>query len=385
MTRVLSRLPSHSATHLLTCFALLLLAACSRSAGTPAITLTQGDSPAVEVSGIPAATLDALERAALTDDRWSTIFRVAVGKDAPAMLGSYVIDSGVVRFTPAFPLDPGRQYDVTFDVSTVAGTAGPPALTASVGRPGENRAPSTTVTRIYPSGDVIPANVLRMYIEFSAPMGRKSGVDHITLLNQKGEVVEGAVLPLDYEFWSPDHKRFTVFFDPGRVKQGILPNRQMGRAFTTGETATLVISREWLDEHGQPLKEEYRRQFRAAAADERPLDPAEWRITAPPASGREPVVVTFPEALDHGLMMRALGIRRNGEVITGEITISNGETRWAFTPNEPWRAGTYHLLALDVLEDVSGNQIGKAFEVDNFDTVDKSPDPQSITLPFAVR
>jgi hypothetical protein len=365
--------------------ALIILAACGRAPATPAITLTQGSSPAVEVSGLPATTVDALERSALTDDQWSNVFRVAVGKDAPPMLGSYTIDSGVVRFTPAFPFDPGRQYEVTFNASSVAGAAGPASLSASVGRPGEHRVPSTMVTRIYPSGDVIPANVLRMYIEFSAPMGRKSGVEHITLLNQKGEVVEGAVLPLDYEFWSPDHKRFTVFFDPGRVKQGILPNRQMGRAFAAGQTATLVISREWLDEHGQPLKEEYRRQFRAAAADEAPLDPAQWRIAAPAASGRDPVVVTFPEALDHGIMMRALGIRRDGEVVTGEIAISNGETRWAFTPNAPWRAGTYHLLALDVLEDVSGNQIGKAFEVDNFDTVDKSPNPQSLTLPFVVR
>ena len=47
-----------------------------------------------------------------------------------------------------------------------------------------------------------------------------------------------------------------------------------------------------------------------------------------------------------------------------------------------WRAGQYHLLALDTLEDVAGNQIGRAFEVDNFDTVDKSPNPQSITIPF---
>ncbi len=31
--------------------------------------------------------------------------------------------------------------------------------------------------------------------------------------------IRGAVLPLDYEFWSPDHRRFTVFFDPGRVSK----------------------------------------------------------------------------------------------------------------------------------------------------------------------
>jgi hypothetical protein len=42
--------------------------------------------------------------------------------------------------------------------------------------------------------------------------------------------------------------------------------------------------------------------------------------------------------------------------------------RWIFTPREPWRAGSYQLLALDILEDIAANQIGRAFEVDNFES-----------------
>jgi hypothetical protein len=30
-------------------------------------------------------------------------------------------------------------------------------------------------------------------------------------------------------------------------------------------------------------------------------------------------------------------------------------------------------------------KIGRAFEVDNFDTVDKGPDPRTLTLPFRVQ
>ena len=47
-------------------------------------------------------------------------------------------------------------------------------------------------------------------------------------------------------------------------------------------------------------------------------------------------------------------------------------------------AGAYDLLALSILEDRAGNQIGRAFEVDNFETVDKGPDPRTVTLPFHV-
>ena len=161
------------------------------------------------------------------------------------------------------------------------------------------------------------------------------------------------------------------------MKHGILPNQQMGRALEAGRSVTLVISREWRDEHGLPLKEEFRRVFRVGPADDeaaRPGDVADRAAAG--AGGRDGVVVTFPEPLDHGLLMRALGVTPRRRAGRGRHRVDNAETRWTFTPREPWRAGTYQLLALDILEDVAGNQIGRAFEVDNFDTVDKSPNPE---------
>ena len=44
------------------------------------------------------------------------------------------------------------------------------------------------------------------------------------------------------------------------------------------------------------------------------------------------------------------------------VIVDQAEKRWIFTPKQPWHAGTYQLLALDTLEDVAGNQIGRAFE-----------------------
>ena len=98
-----------------------------------------------------------------------------------------------------------------------------------------------------------------------------------------------------------------------------------------------------------------------------------------------PLVVTFPEPLDHGLLFRALGVRRAGEIVDGDVTVDADETRWSFTPHQPWRSGAYDLLALSILEDRAGNQIGRAFEVDNFETVDKGPDPRTVMLPFRVQ
>jgi hypothetical protein len=303
------------------------------------------------------------------------------------VVGRYEVVDEALRFTPLFPFERGRNYQVRFDRSRVDGeaAASEPPLTATVGLPAPSTVPTTVVTHVYPSGDVLPENQLRMYIEFSAPMGRRSGIEYVALLDDQGKDVEGPFLPLDYEFWNADRTRFTVFFDPGRVKDGILPNRQMGRALQVDKTYTLLVRADWQDGNGLPLKEPYRRTFRVGPADTHPLDTAQWRITSPRAGEQMPLVVTFPEPVDHGLLFRALGVRRGGEVVDGDVTVGVNETQWSFTPHEPWRAGAYDLLALSILEDRAGNQIGRAFEVDNFDTVDKGPDPRTVTLPFRVQ
>ena len=349
--------------------------------GAPAIVLESPASaeasagkPAIVVRNVPSAQLAKL-RGDMTREQWNEVLRVAVGEGQPAMLGEYAIDGSTIRFTPMFPLDPGRQYHVTFT---------PANLKAAVALPASTAQPSTVVSHVYPSTDVVPENQLRLYIHFSAPMGLKGGLDYVSLLDARGEKVVDPFLPLDTEFWNSDRTRYTVFFDPGRQKRGIAPIAEMGRSLEPGKRYTLVVDREWRDEHGLPLKESFRREFTVGPADERPLDVNAWRV-APPASGtREPLVVTFPEALDHGLLLRALGVWKDGKALDGEIAIDDRETRWRFTPAEPWRGGEYQLMAFGMLEDLAGNRIGRAFEVDQFDRSDRSAEPERTAVPFSI-
>jgi hypothetical protein len=356
----------------------LLFSACAAEpAGPPAIVLdvpADAGKAAIVVRNIRFSDRYAL-RAGMTRDQWTDVLRVSVGEGQPAMLGDYEVAGNDIRFTPMFPLDPGRQYHVTF---------APANLTAIVALPASTVQPSTVVSHVYPSGGVVPANQLRMYIHFSAPMGLKGGVDYVRLLDARGEPVVDPFLPLDAEFWNDDRTRYTVFFDPGRQKRGITPNVQMGRSLVPGERYTLVVDREWRDANGLPLKEAFRRGFTVRPADEHPLDPKTWRITAPAAGTRDAVVVSFPEALDHGLLLRALGVRGDDKPVPGEVAITNGETRWSFTPRDPWRADAYQLVVLGMLEDLAGNRIGRPFEVDQFDRADRSPEPERTVIPFRV-
>ena len=73
-----------------------------------------------------------------------------------------------------------------------------------------------------------------------------------------------------------------------------------------------------------------------------------------------------------------------GRSVSGTVMISGEETRWQFTPQRPWQAGRYHLVADTRLEDLAGNSIGRPFEVDVFRPVQREIKTETIQLPFQV-
>jgi hypothetical protein len=353
------------------------------------------DAATVRVVGIPSRYLPNADD--LTGDEWSSALRIAVAPEdpsaaadptMPAVIGRYSVERRAIVFKPEYGFDAGRRYVVTFDPSKLpaANAAWQPApLTSVVGLPARHLVPTTIVSGVFPSAEIVPENQLRLYLHFSAPMGRKGGVGYLRLLDETGDEIRDPFLPLDAEFWNRDRTRFTVFFDPGRQKRGILPNEEMGRSLVAGRSYTLVVSRDWLDADGMPLKEEFRRRFTVGPPDERPLDEKTWRIDAPRSGTREPLSVSFPEPLDHGLLQRALSVAdASGRRLIGEQAVDSDEKRWQFIPAEAWRRGDHQLIAMTILEDMAGNRIGRAFEVDEFSRGDERSEPETVTVRFKI-
>ena len=365
--------------------ALFLFTSCSGTgggapAGQPRVVLnTESPRPTIDVVDVPAAAL--VELGALdTREAWIPFFKVSVGAEQAPMVGQYSVEGGLVRFTPMFPLDHGRQYQVTFSAP------GSPPITAAVGLPAKDPTPKTVVATVLPTADIVPENQLRLYIHFSAPMGSRGGLDYVHLFDDAGKEVTDPFLPLDAEFWNDDRTRYTVFFDPGRQKRGIAPVDEMGRSLTAGKSYTLVVDAAWRDGEGLPLKDQFRRTFRVGPPDEQPLDPKAWKIDTPAAGTNAPLTVTFPEPLDHGLLLRALGVLTpGGRPLEGVVVVGDGELKWTFTPAETWKAGPHNVVAFAMLEDLAGNRIGRAFEVDNFDRTDTSSEPEKTLIPFVVK
>jgi hypothetical protein len=370
-----------------------LSAACTRAPEPPArlaVALARpADAPhdVVELTGLSRGEREALAASPERAGGWDQLLRVSVAAanpDAdppPPVAGTYAVAGDAIRFTPAFPLQPGRTYDVRVDLSPVR-PGDPRTLVTTVGLPAApSPAPVARVVGISPSGDVVPENLLRMYVWFSAPMGGGSALPHVTLLDERGGEVRDAFLPVDGRFWNHDFTRYTLFFDPGRVKDGIL---RTGRPLTKGHRYRLAIAREWRDANGAPLAEPFEHRFRAGPAATAPLDLAAWQIAAPPAGSRAPIEIRVPAPLDHALALRAIGIETSdGTAVDGAVTIDASDTWWRLTPRDPWQPGRYAVVALEALEDPAGNRVGRAFEVPIDDRTGPPP-PSRVTRDFTI-
>ena len=372
---------------------ILLASACGRpdpQADEISVTLVAGQNPNhsyIRIAGLSGAELRSLNDARLTDEAWVALLRVGVsGNETAPVAGAYLVQHEALEFRPHFPFDRGQPYAVRFNPQKLPTPRASAVVEATVSLPAPGLKPSTAVTAITPSSDTWPENLLRFYIHFSAPMSRRGAIGFVSLVDEKGQKLSDVFLEVNANLWNSDDTRFTVLFDPGRVKRGILPNVKLGRAIRDRGRYTIVIDPAWRDAAGQPLKEAYRREVRVGLPVELPLTPADWRVTPPTPGTRDPLSVTFPWPLDHALLQNAIGVYSAGDqVVAGTVSIEADETRWTFTPAVPWQRGPHHLRVLTLLEDPSGNQVGRAFEMKPGTAADPRPRPETVTIPFVVR
>jgi hypothetical protein len=364
-------------------------AACS-AASAPSVALDSVDPhrPIVTVTGLSRRDASTLSHVTLSREAWTSILRVSVKTDAgPAPLpvaGRYDITNGVIRFIPLLPFEAGRSYEVAFNPAALpgGGLSHLRPITRAVSVPAPAATTPTSVAAVYPTGPEVPENLLRMYVEFSAPMGIRTGERYISILDGEGQEITGALLPLDTDLWNGAHTRFTILFDPGRVKRGILPNRASGRPLNAGGTFTVLVRRDWPDAHDRPLSADFRKTYRVGPPIERALTAADWQIAPPSGGTRDPLVVRFRSPLDRGLLQRAIAVTRGDRAVDGDASVHGAETEWRFVPRAPWPRGAHALSALPELEDPAGNRVGHAFETR--DPADDTRRPPT-RVPFEIR
>jgi hypothetical protein len=247
--------------------------------------------------------------------------------------------------------------------------------------PDERPEEPTRVTAVYPSATELPENQLKFYLHFSGPMGRGEAYEHVQLLRASGEPVDLPFLEIGEELWDRSGQRLTLLIDPGRIKQGVKPREDIGPALEAGKRFTLVVKKGWRDARGEPLASGFEKRFDVGPPISVAIDRKAWRIERPAAGTRDPLVVRFPRPLDRALLERTLSIvSPGGHPLAGAITLADAERRWEFRPDGAWQTGKHFLVVDTVLEDLAGNRIGSAFEVDQLRPLDQKLETATVRI-----
>lgn len=191
----------------------------------------------VEVLGLAPDLLGALEKLDLNRELWQALFAVYVGESLPSdsqekppILGDYKIGDEAISFRPRFPFRPDLTHNARFNLTELYALVGQENSTnkdwleATFPGGSDVSIPTTTVTEVYPTTDKVPANLLRLYVHFSAPMSRRAVNDYVHLFDFNGIEVSLPFVEIETGLWDRNQQRLTLFFHPGRIKRGVGPN-----------------------------------------------------------------------------------------------------------------------------------------------------------------
>jgi len=226
-----------------------------------------------------------------------------------------------------------------------------------------------SVTSIEPSAPVLPSNTLRFYITFDAPARGVAHQGGIKLLDSRNMTVENAFMDFGQELWSPDGKRLTVFFDPGKIKRGVEAHHSELSPLKEGESYRIAFGT-------------VQRAFRVGPAIRERIDPSSWVISV--VRGPAPTVdITFDRVMDAALLLDQLQVEdEDGRPVFATVRIIGGGCGVRLEPSRILKRGKYRIRIGPLLEDVAGNRINEALD----HSVNEKPrEPSGWVATFVVR
>jgi hypothetical protein len=360
--------------------ALLLTAALITQPIEPPLRFQAGKDATTIHAKLAAAHAAKLPAGRLTQEDGESILGVSLLSDdkktpGPAMLGKYERNDNELHFTPRFGLEPGQTYRASLKL-------GDKTLTLDYRVPDLKNQTPPKVIRVYPTGNVLPANHLKFYIYFDRPMrGGKELFKLIELVDEKGNVIADPWL-ID-EIWDEENNCLIIYIHPGRIKWGVDLRELLGPVLFEKRSYSFRIRSELSDRAGNKLGNDYVKKFRTTSEDRVRIELADWKLTAPKAGTMEPLTLEFNKSIDHRSLQRFLTVRDDkGKPVDGRVEIGFDEKSWSLTPHVPWQARAYRLDVDPQLEDVAGNTPQRPFDHDL--NSPKLP-PQKLRFEFEAR
>ena len=299
-----------------------------------------------------------------TQDSIKQLLHIQLSNTNAPMLGEFIVTNDAVSFQPLIAFTRGLKYQIRWTDK----------LLSEIEIPSDNTHPAPEVISIYPSGDTLPLNLLKIYIAFSKPMQEGLALENIFVIKNvrpddpvgRGkDTIPSIFLDLQPELWNKERTILTLWLDPGRIKRDLQPNKKLGSPLEQRAGYQIVVKQDWRDTEGVSLSHSYRKEFIVGLRDGLSPDPDTWRISIPKAGSKQPVNIELHEPLDYMLLKNTIRVVDNkGNVVNENIDIEAKETIVHFTPSVAWSAGDYTLEIESRLEDLAGNNLNRLFDKD---------------------
>lgn len=271
------------------------------------------------------------------------------------ILGEYILTKDAVAFQPLIAFTRGLKYQIRLADK----------LLSEIEIPTDDTNAAPEVISIYPSGDTLPLNLLKIYIAFSKPMQEGRALENIVVIKNGKDTIPSIFLDLQPELWNKERTMLTLWLDPGRIKRDLQPNKKLGSPLQQDASYQIVIKQDWQGAEGISLSYTYRKEFVVGLRDSFSPDSDTWTIYSPKAGSKQALKIVLHEPLDYMLLKNAIRVVDNtGTVVNGVIEAEAAETILHFTPSAVWSAGDYILEIESRLEDLAGNNPNRLFDKD---------------------
>jgi len=282
--------------------------------------------------------------------------RVFLGEESQtSVIGVIVSVNDEHRFMPAIPFTAGQTYTLRKADTLVL---------ASFEIPERAKSEAAELLAMYPKGDTVPENLLKMYLEFAQPMQEvNNALDFISVTNETDGIDTKPFLRLESELWNRERTVLTLWLDPGRIKTDLIPNREKGLPLVAGKEYTITIDNKWKSIEGAPLKQVYTKKFVVGPRDDKKPDTNEWQLRLQKEDSVKSLHVDFGESLDAFLARETIHIYKlNGTEVKGAFSLLENERVLRFVPEDELQTPEIELQVESRLEDLAGNNLNRLFD-----------------------
>ena len=320
----------------------------------------------IYLAGLDKTTVEFLVSKNLSSVEWSSFFRVSIDGSERPILGKYEVQEEELVFKPRFLPDPNVSYVAVFSPKELQGIVRRPVSLKDLNKKIRFKPYNlgrTKIQAIYPLAEILPSNVLRIYLEFTQPMGLENPYHFLSIEDLNGKSVEEPFVEVETGLWNPDRTRLTLLLHPGRIKRGVGPNVTKGEIFEMSNTYYLKISKEWMDAQGIPLGSDVEKRIEINEPLRSKLSMEEWEVKIPTLGTSEPAKIHVDRLLDYFLVKRLISFHdEDANIIIGEVVFDASKMEIIFVPETIWQNKNYYIMVNNRLEDVSGNTPLNAFD-----------------------